>query len=529
MKTRWYIENLIDLEYFLHVNDKQGTGLNQKKEDSEDREVFLRNIQPHLSKTKPYSRRFIIKSWLDQRKRTEKGAAGRETILPGEAFDEAFRILKYGLFIFGSIVGIGLAFSLLSYTGTAPLNISVYLGATVFIQILLLLLLGILFLIRLIQPGLFYTSVFYSLYSRLTISLTRKLTRRIKSSLSGSRQEGYSAILGLIKGKKQVYGSLFYWPVFNSMQLFGIGFNLGILAITLIKVLGTDLAFGWQSTIQVGADAVYKIVKGMAVPWSWVVPSEIAYPTLEQIKGSHLILKDGIYHLTTPDLVAWWPFLCFSVLFYGLLPRLFIYFAGLLKQNHLLNNIKLNHADCDQLMDRMTSPDVHFGSPGESISRKAGEKLSEETTILFDDQYLDKKFIVLIPNDIYDSVSHESLQRAFSQTLGGQVLETIKIDNIETAEDLTQTHLNLSNFKKGWTHLIILAEAWQPPLVEDIAFIKALRHQLGERIPILIVLIGKPKADTIFTPVKPINFQTWKDKIMAMGDPYLRTEKLVHE
>ncbi len=118
MKTRWYIENLIDLEYFLHVNDKQGTALNQKKEDSEDREIFLRNIQPHLSKTKPYSRRFIIKSWLDQRKKIEKGAAGRETILPGEAFDEAFRILKYGLFIFGSIVGIGLAFSLLSYTGT---------------------------------------------------------------------------------------------------------------------------------------------------------------------------------------------------------------------------------------------------------------------------------------------------------------------------------------------------------------------------------------------------------------------------
>ncbi len=89
--------------------------------------------------------------------------------------------------------------------------------------------------------------------------------------------------------------------------------------------------------------------------------------------------------------------------------------------------------------------------------------------------------------------------------------------------------MKLSSLKKDWTHLIILTEAWQPPLVEDIAFIKALRHHLGERIPILIALIGKPQADNIFTPVEPVNWQIWKEKIMAMGDPYLRTEKLVHE
>ena len=114
-------------------------------------------------------------------------------------------------------------------------------------------------------------------------------------------------------------------------------------------------------------------------------------------------------------------------------------------------------------------------------------------------------------------------------TLGGQVVEKIRIDDIKTADSLAQSWLNPSRPKKGWTHILILTEAWQPPLIEDIAFIKALRHQLGDHIPILIVLIGKPRPDTIFTPVKPINWQTWKDKIAAMGDPYLRTERLVHD
>lgn len=523
MKTRWNIENLIDLEYFLHINAEQ------KKNKSKDRDIFLRYIQPHLSQSISYTRRFIIKAWLDQCKKMEKGSNGGETFLPGESFNEAFRLLKYGLFILGSLVGIGLAFSLLSYTGTAPLNISVYLGATVFIQILLLLLLGILFLIRIVQPSLFYKSVIYSGFSHLTIILTRKLMRRIKSSFSGTRREGLSAIFGLIQGKKQVYGSLFYWPVFNSMQLFGIGFNLGILATTLLKVLGTDLAFGWQSTLQVGADAVYKIVRGMAVPWSWFVPPEIAHPTLDQIKGSHLILKDGIYHLTTPDLVAWWPFLCLAVIFYGLLPRIIIYFAGLLKQKNLLDNIELKHADCDQLMDRMTTPDVFVGSPGESISKKKGVNYSKDTTIVFDNQLMDKKFVILISNDIYDTVSDESLNTIIGRSLRGQIVEKIRIEDIETTENITQIHSKLSNLKKDWTHLIILTEAWQPPLVEDMAYIKALRHHFGQQIPILIVLIGKPKIDNIFTPVDPINWQTWKEKIMALGDPYLRTERLVHE
>ena len=35
-----------------------------------------------------------------------------------------------------------------------------------------------------------------------------------------------------------------------------------------------------------------------------------------------MVLKEGIYHLTTPDLVSWWPFLLLAVCFYGFLPRI---------------------------------------------------------------------------------------------------------------------------------------------------------------------------------------------------------------
>ena len=178
MKTRWHIKDLIDLEYFLHIDADDATQTPRLDIDARDREIFLKNIQPRLSETKSNPRRFIIKSWLDRRCEMERDRTGTQAFLPGETLAETSRLLGYGLFILGGLSGIGLAFSLLTYTGTAPLNISVYLGITVFVQILFLLLLGGLLLIRLIRPRLFYTSVIYSVLSRLIIALAGKLKQR---------------------------------------------------------------------------------------------------------------------------------------------------------------------------------------------------------------------------------------------------------------------------------------------------------------------------------------------------------------
>ncbi|MBW1718378.1 MAG: DUF2868 domain-containing protein [Deltaproteobacteria bacterium] len=141
--------------------------------------------------------------------------------------------------------------------------------------------------------------------------------------------------MGLVKGKRQVYGSLFYWPVFMLAQIFMIGFNLGVLAATLLKVTGADIAFGWQSTVQVSTEWVFELVRAVALPWSWFVPAEIAYPSLSRITGSHMVLKDGIYSLATEDLVSWWPFLCLAVFFTDWCQDCFCSFSGVsLREKH---------------------------------------------------------------------------------------------------------------------------------------------------------------------------------------------------
>ncbi|GBC60609.1 DUF2868 domain-containing protein [Desulfonema ishimotonii] len=76
-------------------------------------------------------------------------------------------------------------------------------------------------------------------------------------------------------------------------------------------------------------------------------------------------------------------------------------------------------------------------------------------------------------------------------------------------------------------NVLILQEAWQPPIRETLTFIQALRKILGEQSRIEVGLIGKPGPDTIFTPVKEENWNIWTQKLNTMGDPWLRLERLV--
>ena len=166
-----------------------------------------------------------------------------------------------GFLIAGLFSGAGLAFSFLNYRGTDPLNISSYLALFVLTQCLALLLLMGISLARKIRRAPFRSSIIYTLISGLIISLTMKIKHRTIETLAGSKRGGLESVMGLIRGKRRIYGSLFYWPVFILAQIFGVGFNLGVLGVTFMKVLGSDVAFGWQSTVQFSAQTVFKLVQ----------------------------------------------------------------------------------------------------------------------------------------------------------------------------------------------------------------------------------------------------------------------------
>ncbi|MFH1953096.1 MAG: DUF2868 domain-containing protein [Pseudomonadota bacterium] len=525
----WFIKDLIDLEYFLQRDESAEDESAQESLPERDRYIYLNKILPLKKEKQTLNPPRVIRSWLEQRREIERSRSGPNTLLPGDAFDEVYGLMRFGFLIVGLLSGAGLAFSFLNYRGTEPLNISVYFAGFVLTQCLVLLFFMGMFFIRKIRCTSFGVSVIFSLVSTLIATLIGKIRHRALETLSGSKRDSLEAVMGLIRGKRQIYGSLFYWPVFILAQVFGVGFNLGVFGATLLKVLGSDIAFGWQSTVQFSAQAVFKLIQAIALPWSWFVPADIAYPTLSQIKGSHMILKDGIYHLATQDLVSWWPFLCFALLTYGLLPRLILFVIGFIAQKRALMRIDFSHTACERLVHRLTAP--LFSTEGRSSdpeaipadnARAPDAAASDRRGVL-----TGKDMIVLIPEDIFEACSDNEFEGIISKTFGYPIWRRLRFGKDEEGDKTVLHEISRMKREDAAPNIVILQEAWQPPIREHLRFIRDLRRALGETSMIWVGLIGRPRRGNIFTQVKEEEWKAWHQKLEALGDPYLGLERLV--
>jgi hypothetical protein len=74
--------------------------------------------------------------------------------------------------------------------------------------------------------------------------------------------------------------------------------------------------------------------------------------------------------------------------------------------------------------------------------------------------------------------------------------------------------------------LAIVMDGSQPPITENLRFLRELRAAAGPRAQILLTLVGDPADDDHLPPMRRFDYLDWHRKIDAMGDPYLRLEML---
>ena len=527
MQKNWQLTDLIDLEYFFQMDQNTSP----EALDQRDRHIFLKHLQPQAAGKE--QRQSLIMGWLQRRRVMERQSREEQTFLPGEAFAEVYRLLWGLMMAIGFCCGVSLTLSLLAYKGSEPLNVAVYFGWLVLTQVLLLALLGLLTPMRLQQRFTAHRRSFvYSLLSGISIKATMKLKAASLKQLSQSQKEGFKAVVGLVRRQKAVYGPLFFWPLFILSQTCAVAFNLGVLLTTLVRVLSSDLAFGWQSTLQVSPQAVYKMVQIVASPWRWFIPSPVGYPSLDQIEGSKLILKEGIYHLHTQDLVSWWPFLLLAVLFYGLLPRAFLLAASLWTCRRRLRRLSFNTVDCDRLMTRLITPVVttqgqpQAPSPPQSPPMPAAEQVSEPAQGQKTRRLPPDGLVALIPDDIYADCPDDTLHGFIHARLGYVLAEKIRVEGNWQSDRQAMEDLRDLEWDDHRPKVLILQEAWQPPIMEILIYIQELRKWLGREAKIMMLLIGLPADGTIFTAVSSENWRVWQQKIDQLADPYLRLERI---
>ena len=524
MKLLWNYKDIFDLEYFLHKDSTtEAESLRQR-----DRDIFLQHVEPSLPQCpKGQEQLFIMHNWLEYRRRIEFGAS--DTLSPGALFAEAHRTLRLiclvvGLF-FGSIAGL----SFFNYAGTNPVNIFSFLVFFIFSQIALVLLLLISGLSRYLLRG---KNIAMPLAIRIMGGLITKTIlwghRNILGRMWAESRESLAASLGLLTGKRRIYGSLFFWPVFVLTQLLTIGANAGVFAATLFRILTSDVAFGWQSTVQFSAQALYFFVKVTSLPWSWFIPQDFAHPSLAAIEGSRIILKDGISHLATQDLVSWWPFLVLCLLYYGLMPRVVLYFLAIYMQYRSLAELRLQHAPCTRLLQRMQTPRVSTQAAPEFRNTPDNKALPDVPVAIERQPAANPAsqlpVLVLIPDEIYAFYQEDALATLLAPR-GLHPADRVRfMENFEADRGVLEV-LSRSDWS-ATRGIVILMEAWMPPLVAFLSFLDQLRATVGPEIPITVELLGKPSADSLAAPVSTVDWAIWAKKITSLGDPMLTLEPI---
>lgn len=72
----------------------------------------------------------------------------------------------------------------------------------------------------------------------------------------------------------------------------------------------------------------------------------------------------------------------------------------------------------------------------------------------------------------------------------------------------------------------VIQDGSQPPITENLLFLRELRAATGTQAQILLALVGDPDDEDRLPPLRAFEYTDWQRKIDQMADPYLRLDML---
>lgn len=481
----WKIEDVLDLEACFEAD----AGVAESTIAGRDRRIHETMIAA-LPAAGDLSASRRMRLWLEARRQILPQPS------PGTTLRMVLSTVTSGLFAVGALVGMSLASVHLLYRDR-PISVTAFFATTVLWQILLLIvtLVAIVSRRRITEAdGGWIRSLVNWLVSGLA-----KLKARAEDVAGGDSRSRFAAAWGALRARTAIYGNLALWPLVRAMQVFVIGLNLGLIAMLLWLVVVSNRAFGWETTLNVQPESVSRIVEVISLPWSWL-PN--AYPTAEQVAESRIALH-GPASYSADALRSWWPFLCYAVVFYGLLPRVLLWIVATVGQARALKRIDFRHGDCSRVLRRMT-PLVVSGEPpparadAGSNSPAPPPAFHGEAANVFVSRELN-----ITADEIADALAKRGLVPAATAE--------IEIDCASANEAL------FASLESDKRPTVVMVENGRPPVKAILETLRQLRASLGTRDEVLVVTVGGNHGTFDY-------FQSWSEAVAGLGDPYMRAE-----
>jgi len=503
------LKDIIDLDYLITRDDTLDS-----REDIKSRELKNRKIYSRCQGSSKTDGDLLL-SWLKFRK-DEKGLQ----VMPGTVFSSLYTCMVYIMIFSGLIFGLTTVYSFLAYHGSRPVNVTSFTALFIVLQVIFILFTVVLLVRRRVgKVNSYEGSIVHKIVSSLFFNVLPGIFIKTGRLIVSRSIEDPDYFISFMRVKTREYRELFFWPFFILTSLFAFSFSAGVLGGMFFKVVVSDMAFGWQSTLTASSHNIHDIVSLTASPWSWFVPDTTAFPSLEQIEGSRIVLKQGIYSLTTQNLVSWWPFLCFGILFYAVIPRVVLIIAGNFFQQKALKNFNFSKPNFKQLIIRMKSPVLDFDTQ-ESMVNQDIEKDPVKSELKGDSSASQQnvpvgKALLLVSKSVY---SHETIQviiKGVGKYLSLDVIETIgiKFDIDHDADAVSRIE------KSDADQIILLHEVWQPPIRELLYYITNIREVVPEGIPLYVLLTGDAGREDLGVDGSDVNFKVWKKSVFKLEDP----------
>lgn len=441
-------------------------------------------------------RRSLLHQWLEWRREKEEDA------LPGRHFAASWQVLLVLGLIGGLLLGTGVTLGHLSYETSEPINLAKFLLWTVGLQWVFLVLAAFLWLFRRAIPDL---REFYPLHALLwTIELGLK-------RLPGEQRDGLRAAVGRVRHHREIYGSLMVWPTLIITQLFAVAFNLAVIGTTLLIGQVQDLRFGWQTTPDVTPQQAHERVELFALPWMWA-PAGV--PTVDQVAKSRYAPGQDLAELDVAATRAWWPFVIYSVAFYGLLVRGAFLLHAIVRLRRQLGQIRFDHAEASALFRRLSGPIMRPENSPEPL-RIPSIKAAEVAPHVRKGAAL---VLVAADTGLPPEVSGGELLKPFGWEHAGQ--RTVEIDRPKSnAEVMTE----LRSRSGELAAVVVVVRSKRPPIRAIALVLEEVKQAAGASCELVLLLVGR-SGDADFLPVSAEEFTHWQN-FNAIHGLHLGVEK----
>ncbi len=440
------------------------------------------------------------------------------------------------LMLLGLCIGGGTAAAAFYYDGRHPINILPILAIFVFLPVVMLLP-----LLLALLPSAWVNAL--PLLSSLNASRAMILTGimgMITQVLPQPYREALQEAAGRQEAYRRVYGRMQKWMLLSWSQTFTLAFVLGALLWFAYRLVVTDLAFAWSTTLQTEqSDALYgwmqRLTDTLAMPWSAFWPQ--AQPTLELIRDTHYFrLQAGILpNRAGPGaLGGWWMFLMMSMVGYGLLPRL-VSLAFCIWRYRLASHWCLVHTPgAADVLDRLNNVLIETESLAEDVVPEAQNKAEAEPLGAPHDAALPTIARAVVVNWSAVPVTEEDVRQLLYQALALDIRQQFHAGGAQTLEEdadvISQVakalRPNPSEAPRRPEQLVVLVKAWEPPVMDMVDFLGDLRQALNDGCRIRVAPLWIPHGDTVSDGNAAVYIEQWRHKMATLGDPWLSVRTL---